>query len=131
MGMGKRIGWPSHNNPDCVVCTAHHVRNPLRTLDGLRGLPHVSYPRGMGHLPRAAKISSTWRRQHCASHNNRSTHHDRGVLLVRHDSEPHRSSARVRYGGRRVTRRNHCPHGARSRHHGTIRQSRLVVPEVA
>ncbi len=40
------------NRPDRVVPAGDAVRDRLRTLDGLRGLPDVAHPRGVGQGPR-------------------------------------------------------------------------------
>ncbi len=48
VGLGPRAGGAVEHDPHRLVRAPRDVRDPVRALHGLRGLPHVPHPRGVG-----------------------------------------------------------------------------------
>ena len=117
--------------PDRPVHAGDDVRDPVRPLDGLRGVPHLADPRGVPQGPqrppgRGRRVGQDGARDHC-----RGRHHGRGLPRLPGGARrvPQAVRHRARVGD--LPRRHVGPDGPRARRDAAARRLELVDPGLA
>ncbi len=108
-----------------------HVRDPVRPVHGLRGVPPQPHPRGVQPEPRQHRVGDRGHHDDRSGHHVRGADHGVGLHQLRLRRRPDDQDVRHRPVDRRARRRDDHPARARSRHDEAARQRQLVVPEVA
>ncbi len=84
-----------------------HVRGGVRPVDGLRGVPGLADPRGVGAPQRRLGGGRRGHRRHRARHQRRGGDHDLRVHVLHARQRAHAQGVRLRPGGGRSSRRDH------------------------
>ena len=128
---GRRADRHRPRGPDRAVHAGDDVRDPLRPLDGLRGLPDLAHPRG---VPQGPRHPAGGRRR---PGEDRARDHrggrDHGRRLPRLPGGAGRLPEAVRDRARHgdLPRRHARADGARARRDAAPRRPQLVDPELA
>jgi RND superfamily putative drug exporter len=78
-----RTHGPGSDGSDRDVRPADRLRDPLRALDGLHGLPHEPHPGGARTRPEYPGLGRAWHRRHWPRDRGRSGDHGDGLRGVR------------------------------------------------
>ncbi len=130
-GWGARAHRPAQHDADQPVPAAHHVRHPLRALDGLRGVPPVPDPGGVRGDRRQPRGRGAGPVEHRSGDHVGRPHHDQRVRSVRPRRRPERQALRRRPRRRRAHRRHARAHGAGAGNHEPARPGQLVAAGLA
>ena len=130
-GLGRRPRRARGRGADRLVRAADDVRDPVRALDGLRGVPDDPHPGALARERRQQAIGHRGRRHHRPRDHLRGADHGQRVLRLHHQRRPHGQAVRRRDGRRRRGRRDRRALPARARGDGARRQGQLVVPALA
>ena len=109
---------------------ADGLRDRLRALDGLRGLPRLPHPRGMATARRRERGRARGTRPHRPRHHRSRRGHGRRLRLLRHRRRPRAQALRDRAGNRRLPRRDRHPHDPPARRAGAARPPHLGLPQL-
>ena len=130
-GWGKDLFGISATGAHRQLHPDDDVRHPLRAVDGLRGLPALTYPGGVRQDRRQRPGRGRRAGRHREGHHRGRRHHDHGVPVVRPRPRAGDQADRPRPGGGHPHRRHPRPDGAGAGHHGAARQGQLVAPPLA
>ena len=124
-------GWALGARPSAVAADRGldpdlPVRDAVRALDGLRGLPALADARGVGRPPRQRAGGGARPRAHRADHHRRRDHHDRRLLRLHLGIVRGPAGVRHRALGGDPARRDGGPRPARPRADEAARRLELV-----
>ena len=129
-GGGRAVGarWA---DPHHLAHHRDHVPDPVRALDGLRGLPALAHQGGVRRDGRQRRVGRSRPGRDGADHHLGRAHHDRRLPQLRLQPGPLAQDARPRtcHGDR--DRRHPDPHGPGARDHVAARRRQLVASPVA
>ena len=131
VGLAERDNRSRHHRPGRIVSPDDALRGPVRTLDGLLGLPRDSGARGVSrHRRRRGRCRTRPGRNFSSDHCRRSDHELR-LLQLRLGRCPGHKGIRLRVGHRNPRGRSDRPHGLGAIDHAPCWQQCLVVPKLA
>ena len=122
---------PGRHRPDRVVRAADDVRDPLRALDGLRGLSHVPRARALSRVQGPPRSGDRRAGDDRPGHHVGGPDHGVGVLRVHPQRRPERQAVRAGDGRRRRGRRDDHSLPAGAGDHDAARAQRLVDAALA
>ena len=131
VGLGRRTAGDRHHPADRQLRAADDVRDPVRPVDGLRGVPPLAHPRGVRPHRQPAprrphRPVQLGPRDHC-----RRADHDLGLRRLRPRRRRRHQDVRHRPRRRRAPRRHRRADGHRAGRHDAVRPPRLVAPALA
>ena len=114
-GLPARADRPRPDRPDRDVRAADRLRDPLRALDGLHGLPDEPHPGGARPRPQHARGGRARHRGHRPGGRRGGDHHGHGLRGLHPHRRPHLEGVRPPARGRDPHRRAHRADDARAR----------------
>ena len=126
-GVGEDAARPLPVRPGRGLDPDLPLRDALRPLDGLRGLPRHAHARGVGRRRRQRDRGRVRARAHGPDHHRGGDHHVRRVLGLRRRPDRRPAAVRPRPRGRDPRRRDARPLAARAEHDGALRPLELVA----
>ena len=130
-GWGSSLVGVDEAVTDQPVRAHDDVRHPVRPLDGLRGVPPQSDPRGVRAHWRQPRVCRGRARCDRTGHHQCRPDHDRGLRWVRGEPGHVHEDDRPRLVGSRPSRRNGDPDGPRALDDGADGSSQLVAAVLA
>jgi hypothetical protein len=131
VGLARRPDRARRDRPGRGLPPRLPLRDRLRPLDGLRGLPDVAHPRGMGGEPRSHSRRDQGAGPDRPRDHGRGGDHGHGLRLLHARPRPHHQALRPRPLGRRLDRRRRHPHRPRPLDHAALRRPCLVAAVLA
>ncbi len=131
VGLGRQPDRRAHHIADPGLCADDGVRDRLRPVHGLRGVPALPGARGLDLDPRRAPQCRDRHRRHRAGDHHRRRHHGDRVLELPPERPVRGEDAGPRHGGGRAHRRVAGPDDPGARDHGAARRARLVDAALA
>ncbi len=123
---------PQHRaRADRAVRADDDVRDRVRAVDGLRGVPAVAHPRGVPAHGGQPALGRRRPRGHGPRDHGSRRHHGRRLRQLHRRERPHREAVRRRSRERRAARCHDRAHAARAGHDGAAGRRQLVAAEVA
>ncbi|TML84495.1 MAG: hypothetical protein E6G09_07360 [Actinobacteria bacterium] len=106
------------------------LRDRVRALDGLRGLPRLPHPRGVAASRQRERGRTRRTRTHRPCHHRCRSGHGRSLRFFRGGRRSRTQALRSRDGNRRLPRRDRHSQHPHARRPRTVRQSHVGLPEV-
>jgi RND superfamily putative drug exporter len=124
---------PARGQPraDRTVAARDPVRSRVRSLNGLRGIPHLPRPRELAKDRRRLPVSRGRARVDRTRHHRSSHDHDLRIRLVRVRLRAHLQALRDQPRQRRIPRRIRHPHPAAARRPRATRPPHMAAAHVA
>ncbi len=130
-GWGADLIGLESTDPDRAVHPDVHVRDPVRPVDGLRGVPALPGARGVPAHQGQRQLGHPRHRHHRAGHHVRRADHDLGLHGLRPRRRPDGEGARTRSGHGDLRRRDPRATGPGPGHDEAARRRQLVDPRLA
>jgi hypothetical protein len=131
VGLVRRDARHRQGRSDRVLGAGHGVRDRVRAVHGLSGVPGEPDARGVGAHPRQPARGHHRAGGHRRHHHRRRGDHDRGLRRFRARPEPGRQAVRRRSGRSGVPRRVRVADDPGALAHAPARPVQLVLPEGA
>ena len=131
VGLGEEPRRHRQGRADRGLGADDAVRDRVRPLDGLRGVPPQPHQGGVRPRPRQRRRGRARARQDRPAHHRRRRDHDLRVRQLRALRPARAQADRLRPRVRGVHRRDGRAPRARARDDGAARRPQLVVPELA
>ena len=129
VGMGRGPYRPHLDRADRLVHPDVHVRDPLRPLHGLRGLPPHQSSGGVRRQQRQRRVGRPRHRQYRPGNHIGRAHHDRGFPRLRFRPGRGDEDVRPRAGHGHPRRHHPCAPGAGAGNNEASRRRQLVAPQ--